>query len=175
MGSFVGQLRETASLLFTDPDMLYIAITILGATVMPHNLYLHSSIVQTRKYERTASGKAEAVRFANIDSASSLTLALFVNAAILIMAAAVFHRGGHPEVAEIGDAYKLLAPILGAAGASVMFAVALLASGQNSTITGTLAGQVVIKGFLNITLPGWLRRLITRLIAIVPAVIVTAL
>lgn len=161
--------------LFTDPDMLYIAITILGATVMPHNLYLHSSIVQTRKYERTASGKAEAVRFANIDSASSLTLALFVNAAILIMAAAVFHRGGHPEVAEIGDAYKLLAPILGAAGASVMFAVALLASGQNSTITGTLAGQVVIKGFLNITLPGWLRRLITRLIAIVPAVIVTAL
>ena len=161
--------------LFTDPDMLYIAITILGATVMPHNLYLHSSIVQTRKYERTASGKAEAVRFANIDSASSLTLALFVNAAILIVAAAVFHRGGHPEVAEIGDAYNLLAPMLGAAGASVMFAVALLASGQNSTITGTLAGQVVMEGFLNITLPGWLRRLITRLIAIVPAVIVTAL
>ena len=112
--------------------------------------------------------KAEAVRFANIDSASSLTLALFVNAAILIVAAAVFHRGGHPEVAEIGDAYKLLAPMLGAAGASVMFAVALLASGQNSTITGTLAGQVVMEGFLNITLPGWLRRLITRLIAIVP-------
>ncbi len=161
--------------LFTDPDMLYIAITILGATVMPHNLYLHSSIVQTRRYERTRSGKAEAVRFANIDSASSLTLALFVNAAILIVAAAVFHRGGHPEVAEIGDAYKLLAPMLGAAGASVMFAVALLASGQNSTITGTLAGQVVMEGFLNITLPGWLRRLITRLIAIVPAVIVTAL
>jgi manganese transport protein len=161
--------------LFTDPDMLYIAITILGATVMPHNLYLHSSIVQTRRYERSASGKAEAVRFANIDSASSLTLALFVNAAILVVAAAVFHRGGHPEVAEIGDAYKLLAPMLGAAGASVMFAVALLASGQNSTITGTLAGQVVMEGFLHITLPGWLRRLITRLIAIVPAVIVTAL
>jgi len=161
--------------LFTDPDMLYIAITILGATVMPHNLYLHSSIVQTRRYERSASGKAEAVRFANIDSASSLTLALFVNAAILVVAAAVFHRGGHPEVAEIGDAYKLLAPMLGAAGASVMFAVALLASGQNSTITGTLAGQVVMEGFLNISLPGWLRRLITRLIAIVPAVIVTAL
>jgi manganese transport protein len=161
--------------LFTDPDMLYIAITILGATVMPHNLYLHSSIVQTRRYERSPSGKAEAVRFANIDSASSLTLALFVNAAILIVAAAVFHRGGHPEVAEIGDAYKLLTPMLGAAGASVMFAIALLASGQNSTITGTLAGQVVMEGFLNLTLPGWLRRLITRLIAIVPAVIVTAL
>jgi manganese transport protein len=161
--------------LFTDPDMLYIAITILGATVMPHNLYLHSSIVQTRRYERSPSGKAEAVRFANIDSAGSLTLALFVNAAILIVAAAVFHRGGRPEVAEIGDAYKLLTPMLGAAGASVMFAIALLASGQNSTITGTLAGQVVMEGFLNITLPGWLRRLVTRLIAIVPAVIVTAL
>ncbi len=160
--------------IFSDPNMLYIAITILGATVMPHNLYLHSSIVQTRQYERSPSGKAEAVRFANIDSATSLTLALFVNAAILVVAAAVFHRGGHPEVAEIGDAYKLLAPMLGAAGASVMFAVALLASGQNSTITGTLAGQVVMEGFLNITLPGWLRRLITRLIAIVPAVIVTA-
>ena len=161
--------------LFSDPDMLYVAITILGATVMPHNLYLHSSIVQTRKYPRTPEGKKEAVRFSNIDSASSLTLALFVNAAILIVAAAVFHRGGHPEVAEIGDAYKLLAPMLGAAGASIMFAVALLASGQNSTITGTLAGQIVMEGFLHITLPGWLRRLITRLIAIVPAVIVTAI
>lgn len=161
--------------LFSDPDMLYIAITILGATVMPHNLYLHSSIVQTRRYARNTKGKVEAIRFANIDSAASLTLALFVNAAILIVAAAVFHRGGHPEVAEIGDAYKLLAPMLGTAGASAMFAVALLASGQNSTITGTLAGQVVMEGFLNITLPGWLRRLITRLIAIVPAVIVTAL
>ncbi len=160
--------------LFTDPDQLYIAITILGATVMPHNLYLHSSIVQTRKYERTATGKVEAVRFANIDSAFSLTLALFVNAAILVVAAAVFHRGGHTEVAEIGDAYKLLAPMLGVGSASVMFAVALLASGQNSTITGTLAGQIVMEGFLHITLPGWLRRLITRLLAIVPAVIVTA-
>ncbi len=161
--------------LFSNPDMLYIAITILGATVMPHNLYLHSSIVQTRRYARNTKGKVEAIRFANTDSAASLTLALFVNAAILIIAAAVFHRGGHPEVAEIGDAYKLLAPMLGTAGASAMFAVALLASGQNSTITGTLAGQIVMEGFLNITLPGWLRRLITRLIAIVPAVIVTAL
>ncbi len=161
--------------LFSDPDLLYIGITILGATVMPHNLYLHSSIVQTRRYKRTVEGKAEAIRFSNIDSAASLTMALFVNAAILVVAAAVFHRGGHPEVAEIGDAYKLLAPMLGAAGASVMFAVALLASGQNSAITGTLAGQGVMEGFLNISLPGWLRRLITRLIAIVPAVIVTAL
>ena len=171
LASFVTPPRS----LFTDPDMLYIGITILGATVMPHNLYLHSSIVQTRKYERSASGKAEAIRFANIDSASSLTLALFVNAAILIVAAAVFHRGGHPEVAEIGDAYKLLAPMLGTAGAGTLFAITLLASGQNSTITGTLAGQVVMEGFLNITLPGWLRRLVTRLIAILPAVIVTAL
>ena len=161
--------------LFSDPDMLYIGITILGATVMPHNLYLHSSIVQTRRYARSVKGKIEAIRFANIDSAASLTLALFVNAAILVVAAAVFHRGGRPEVAEIGDAYKLLAPMLGAAGASAIFAVALLASGQNSTITGTLAGQVVMEGFLDITLPGWLRRLVTRLIAIVPAVIVTAL
>ncbi len=161
--------------LFTDPDLLYIAITILGATVMPHNLYLHSSIVQTRRYERSAGGKAEAVRLANIDSAGALTLALLVNAAILVVAAAVFHRGGHPEVAEIGDAYKLLAPMLGVGGASVMFAVALLASGQNSTITGTLAGQIVMEGFLDIRLPGWLRRLVTRLIAIVPAVVVAAL
>ena len=142
---------------------------------MPHNLYLHSSIVQTRRYERSAGGKAEAVRLANIDSAGALTLALLVNAAILIVAAAVFHHGGHPEVAEIEDAYKLLAPMLGVGGASVMFAVALLASGQNSTITGTLAGQIVMEGFLDIRLPGWLRRLVTRLIAIVPAVVVTAL
>ncbi len=161
--------------IFSDPDMLYVAIAILGATVMPHNLYLHSSIVQTRRYERSAVGKAEAIRFANIDSATSLTLALFVNAAILVVAAAVFHRGGHPEVAEIGDAYKLLAPMLGGAGASVMFAVALLASGQNSTITGTLAGQVVMEGFLEIHLPGWLRRLVTRMLAIVPAIFVAAL
>ncbi len=153
--------------------MLYIAIGILGATVMPHNLYLHSSIVQTRAYPRTPEGKREAIRFANIDSATALMLALFVNAAILIVAASVFHRGGHTEVAEIGDAYKLLTPMLGVAGASTMFAVALLASGQNSTITGTLAGQVVMEGFLEIHLPSWLRRLITRLAAIIPTVIVT--
>jgi manganese transport protein len=159
--------------ILTNPDMLYIAIGILGATVMPHNLYLHSAIVQTRDYQRTPKGKREAIRFASIDSAVALMLALFVNAAILIVAAAVFHRGGHPEVAEIGDAYKLLSPMLGVAAASTMFAVALLASGQNSTITGTLAGQVVMEGFLDIRLPGWLRRLITRSLAIIPTVIVT--
>jgi len=159
----------------TNPEMLYIAIGILGATVMPHNLYLHSSIVQTRDYPRTPEGKREAIRFANIDSATALMLALFVNAAILIVAAAVFHRGGHPEVAEIGDAYKLLTPMLGTVGASTMFAVALLASGQNSTITGTLAGQVVMEGFLHIRVAGWLRRLITRSLAIIPTVIVTLL
>src|SRR5271170_4849267 len=140
-----------------DPEMLYIAIGILGATVMPHNLYLHSSIVQTRDYPRTPSGKREAIRFANIDSATALMLALFVNSAILIVAAAVFHRNGRFEVAEIGDAYKLLSPMLGVAGASTMFAVALLAAGQNSTITGTLAGQIVMEGFLNIRLAPWLR------------------
>ena len=158
-----------------DPAMLFIAISILGATVMPHNLYLHSSIVQTRNYPRTEEGKREAIRFANLDSVSALTLALFVNAAILIVAAAVFHRGGHPEVAEIQDAFRLLTPMLGFAGASTIFAVALLASGQNSTLTGTLAGQIVMDGFLHIRVPGWLRRLITRSLAIVPAVFVAFL
>ena len=158
-----------------DPAMLFIAISILGATVMPHNLYLHSSIVQMRDYPRTKEGKREAIRFANLDSAFALTLALFVNAAILIVAAAVFHRGGHPEVAEIQDAFRLLTPMLGFAGASTIFAVALLASGQNSTLTGTLAGQVVMEGFLQIRLPGWQRRLITRSLAILPAVLVTSL
>ena len=154
----------------SDGSMLYIAIGILGATVMPHNLYLHSSIVQTRRYEETADGKREAVRFAFIDSTIALTMALFINGAILIVAAATFHTSGHSEVAEIQDAYKLLSPLLGA-GASAVFALALLASGQNSTLTGTLAGQIVMEGFLNIRLRPWLRRLITRLIAIVPAAI----
>jgi manganese transport protein len=152
----------------TDSSMLYIAIGILGATVMPHNLYLHSSIVQTRKYEETGEGKREAVRFAFIDSTLALTMALFINAAILIVAASTFHTSGHTEVAEIQDAHKLLTPLLGG-GASAVFALALLASGQNSTLTGTLAGQIVMEGFLNIRLRPWLRRLITRLIAIVPA------
>jgi manganese transport protein len=142
---------------------------------MPHNLYLHSAIVQTRDYARTPKGKREAIRFANIDSAVALTLALFVNAAILVVAAAVFHRAGHFEVAEIEDAYKLLSPMLGVAGASTLFAVALLASGQNSTITGTLAGQVVMEGFLNLRLKPWKRRLVTRLLAIVPTVIIAIL
>ena len=155
----------------SNPAMLYVAIGILGATVMPHNLYLHSSIVQTRQYEETSEGKHEAVKFAFIDSTIALSFALFINAAILIVAAATFHTSGHSEVAEIQDAYKLLTPLLGA-GASTMFALALLASGQNSTLTGTLAGQIVMEGFLNIRIRPWLRRLITRLIAIVPAVIV---
>ena len=155
--------------------MLYIAIGILGATVMPHNLYLHSSIVQTRKYVDTAESKREAIRFATIDSAVALMFALFINAAILIMAAATFHGTGHQDVAEIGDAYQLLSPLLGTTLASVLFAVALLCSGQNATLTGTLAGQIVMEGFINLRLRPWLRRLITRLIAIVPAIIVIAL
>jgi len=156
----------------TDPGMLYIAIGILGATVMPHNLYLHSSIVQTRKYGDSDDSRRDAVRFASIDSAIALTSALFINAAILVMAAAVFHGTGHEDVADITDAYMLLAPLLGTTAASVLFAVALLLSGQNATLTGTLAGQIVMEGFLSIRLRPWLRRLITRLIAIIPAVLV---
>ncbi|HEX4757555.1 MAG TPA: Nramp family divalent metal transporter [Terracidiphilus sp.] len=158
----------------TNPGMLYIAIGILGATVMPHNLYLHSSIVQSRNYKRTPAGKREAVFMANVDSALALTVALFVNAAILIVAAAVFHSRGLFQVAAIEDAYKLLSPLLGATGASTLFAIALLASGQNSSITGTLAGQVVMEGFVHIKLPQWKRRMITRSIAILPTIIVVA-
>jgi manganese transport protein len=161
--------------IISNPAMLYIAIGILGATVMPHNLYLHSSIVQTRHVLPDAASKREAIRFATLDSTVALFFAFFINAAILIMAAATFHSSGHSEVADIGDAFRLLSPLLGTGIASVLFAVALLASGQNSTITGTLAGQIVMEGFLNIRLPAWLRRLITRLIAIIPAVIVTAM
>ncbi|PHX65267.1 MAG: divalent metal cation transporter [Gemmatimonadetes bacterium] len=161
--------------IFTNPEMLYIAIGILGATVMPHNLYLHSSIVQTRKYEETAEGKREAVRFAFLDSTIALSFALFINAAILIVAAATFHTSGNTDVAEIQDAHKLLTPLLGVAGASAVFALALLASGQNSTLTGTLAGQIVMEGFLNLRIRPWLRRLITRAIAIVPAAFVAVL
>lgn len=159
----------------TNPAALYIAIGILGATVMPHNLYLHSSIVQTRNFERNETGKREAIRFATLDSTVALLFAFFINAAILILASAAFHGTEYANVADISDAYKLLTPVLGATFASVLFGVALLASGQNSTLTGTLAGQIVMEGFLNIRLRPWLRRLITRLIAIVPAVIVTAL
>ena len=161
--------------IITNPDMLYIAIGILGATVMPHNLYLHSSIVQSRRYKRTPEGKREAIFMANVDSALALTVALFVNAAILVVAAAVFNRSGHFEVAAIQDAYKLLSPLVGAAGASTVFAIALLASGQNSSITGTLAGQVVMEGFIHIKVAPWLRRLITRSLAIIPTIIVVAI
>ncbi|GAB3250419.1 Nramp family divalent metal transporter [Larkinella harenae] len=159
----------------TNPGMLYIAIGILGATVMPHNLYLHSSIVQTRNFARTDSGRRNAIKFATIDSTVSLFMAFFINAAILILSAAAFHTSGNHDVADITDAHRLLDPLLGATLASILFAIALLASGQNSTLTGTLAGQIVMEGFLNIRLKPWLRRLITRLIAIVPALIVTLL
>jgi len=159
----------------TNPTMLYIAIGILGATVMPHNLYLHSATVQTRAYDQTPTGKRDAVKWATIDSTIALSLALFVNAAILILAAAAFHTIGRTDVAEIQDAYQLLTPTLGAAAASTLFAVALLASGQNSTITATLAGQIVMEGFLHLRMSPVLRRLITRGLAIVPTVIVAAI
>ena len=155
-----------------NQTMLYVSIGILGATVMPHNLYLHSSIVQTRRYEPTPDGRREAIKFATIDSTFALMFALFINAAILVLSAAAFHWSGHQDVAEIQEAYKLLSPTLGVGVASTLFALALLASGQNSTLTGTLAGQIVMEGFLNIRLRPWLRRLITRAIAIVPAVCV---
>ncbi len=158
-----------------NPEMLYIAIGILGATVMPHNLYLHSSIVQTRAYPRTDEGKREAIRFATIDSTVALTLALFVNASILIMAASVFHANGRFDVAEIETAYELLSPMLGVAAASTLFALALLASGTNSTITATLAGQITTQGFLRLRIPAYQQRLITRAIAVVPVVVVTAM
>jgi manganese transport protein len=158
-----------------DPAMLYIALGILGATVMPHNLYLHSSIVQTRKYGDTHAGKAEAIRFATLDSSIALMSALFINAGILVIAAAVFHGTRYESVADIGDAHQLLSPLLGTQAAGILFALALLCSGQNATLTGTLAGQIVMEGFVNIRLRPWLRRLITRLVAIVPAIIVVYL
>ncbi len=159
----------------TDPAALYLAIGIIGATVMPHNLYLHSSIVQTRAYERTDQGRRSALRWALADSTIALSLALFVNAAILILAAAVFHAHGRTDVQEIEQAHELLAPMLGVGLASTLFAVALLASGINSTVTATLAGQIVMEGFLHLRLPPWARRLLTRGLAIVPVVAVTSL
>jgi manganese transport protein len=160
--------------LFTNREMLYLAIGMLGATVMPHNLYLHSSVVLTRAIERTREGLRTAMRYNFLDSVIALNLAFFINAAILVMAAASFHRHGMTQVAEIQDAYHTLSPLLGIPFASVLFALALLCSGQNSTLTGTLAGQIVMEGFLNIRLAPWLRRLITRLVAIVPAIIAVA-
>lgn len=159
----------------TNPNALYIAIGILGATVMPHNLYLHSSIVQTRAYPRDDAGKALAIRFGTIDSTLALAFAFFINAAILVMAAATFHGTEHADVADIADAHRLLTPVLGATFASIAFAIALLASGQSSTLTGTLAGQIVMQGFINLNLKPWQTRLLTRMIAIVPAVIVASL
>ena len=159
----------------TDPGMLYIAIGILGATVMPHNLYLHSSIVQTRNFKKDETGKRSAIRFATIDSTVSLALAFFINGSILILAASAFHANGHFEIADITDAYHLLDPVLGVSLAGIFFALALLASGQSSTLTGTLAGQIVMEGFLNIRLKPWIRRLLTRGIAIIPALIVSYL
>ena len=154
----------------TNPAMLYVAIGIIGATVMPHNLYLHSSIVQTRNYDKTESGKRDAIKWATIDSTIALMLALFVNAAILIVAAVAFHTSGHQDVADIGQAFQLLSPLLGLGIASLLFAIALLASGVNSTVTATLAGQIVMEGFLRLRIPHWARRLITRGLAIVPVV-----
>jgi len=164
-----------SSEIVANPEMLYIAIGIIGATVMPHNLYLHSSIVQTRAYERSDAGRRDAIKWATADSTIALMLALFINAAILVVAAATFHKSGHADVAEIGQAFELLSPLLGLGIASTLFAVALLASGLNSTVTATLAGQIVMEGFLDLRLPSWARRLVTRGIAIVPVVIVTAL
>jgi manganese transport protein len=155
-----------------NAEMLYIAISILGATVMPHNLYLHSSIVQTRKYQDDVDSKREAIRFATIDSSVALMSALFINGAILVVASATFHGTEHESIADISDAYKMLSPLLGTSVASTVFALALLFSGQNATLTGTLAGQIVMEGFISLRLRPWLRRLITRFIAIVPAIIV---
>src|SRR5205814_9089027 len=155
LGAVLGGFVPRAKIL-THPGMLYVAIGIIGATVMPHNLYLHSSIVQTRKFERTPAGKREAIKFGTIDSSAALMFALFINGAILVLAASAFHWSGHRNVAEIQDAFKLLSPLLGVSLASILFAVALLASGQNSTLTGTLAGQIVMEGFLNIRITPWL-------------------
>ncbi len=155
-----------------NKEMLYIAIGIIGATVMPHNLFLHSSIVQTRSFNLDQRGKKEAIKFSTIDSTLALTLAFFVNAAILVVAAATFHKAGLTEVSDIGEAYKLLTPLLGTSLASIVFGLSLLASGQNSTLTGTLTGQIIMEGFLNLRIKPWIRRLITRLIAIVPALII---
>jgi manganese transport protein len=172
-GAVLGGFVPRAEILH-NKEMLYVSIGILGATVMPHNLYLHSSIIQTRKFAPTPEGKREAIKFGTIDSTVALMLALFINAAILVLAAAAFHWSGHADVAEIQTAYRLLSPVLGVTAAGTIFALALLASGQNSTLTGTLAGQVVMEGFLNFRLPPWLRRLVTRLVAIVPAIVVIA-
>ena len=159
--------------IITNPDMLYLALGILGATVMPHNLYLHSGVVQTRAYGGGSAEKREAIMFATIDSTIALTFALLINASILILAAATFNKAGKTDVAELDQVYSFLAPMLGSAIAPTLFGIALLCCGLNSTVTATLAGQIVMEGFLDIRLPSWARRLITRSIAIVPAAVVT--
>jgi len=169
-GIVSGVVPTTA--LFRNREMLYVAIGILGATVMPHNLYLHSSIVQTRKYGNDEASRGEAMRFATLDTLVALMSALFINGAILVVAAATFHGTSYERVADISDAYKLLAPLLGTSLASTLFALALLFSGQNATLTGTLAGQIVMEGFLELRVRPWLRRLGTRLFAIIPALVV---
>lgn len=174
-GTILHAMFVPSSEIVTNPAMLYIAIGIIGATVMPHNLYLHSSIVQTRAYERTEAGKRDAIKWATVDSTIALMLALFVNASILIVSAVAFHGTGHQDVAEIQDAYQLLSPLLGLGIASTLFAVALLASGMNSTVTATLAGQIVMEGFLRLRIPKWARRLVTRGLAIIPVVVITAI
>jgi len=168
-----GLIPETR--IVSDPTMLYVAVGIIGATVMPHNLYLHSAIVQAKPFARTPAGRREAIRFAGIDSTIALTFALLINAAILILAAATFHSQGRIEIAGLEEAHHLLSPMLGAPLAGTLFALALLAAGQNSSVTGTLAGQIVMEGFLSIRLPVWLRRIATRLAAIVPVLVTMAL
>jgi manganese transport protein len=175
VGALLHGLLVPSPQIVANPAMLYVAIGIIGATVMPHNLYLHSSIVQTRAFEHTDEGLRDAIKWATADSTIALMLALFVNAAILIVAAVAFHETGHQDVAEIGQAFQLLSPLLGLGIASVLFAVALLASGLNSTVTATLAGQIVMEGFLRLHIPNWARRLLTRGLAIIPVVAVTAL
>jgi manganese transport protein len=171
-GGVIRGLLPTPALV-TNPDMLYLGLGILGATVMPHNLYLHSALVQTRQIGDTPAEKRDAIRLATLDSTLALVFALVINASILVLAAATFFKAGHSEVAELGQAHSLLLPLLGATIAPSLFAVALLCCGLNSAITATLSGQVVMEGFLSIRLAPWLRRLITRAIAIVPAAVVT--
>jgi manganese transport protein len=168
-GILQGYVPQTQIL--RNPEMLYLAIGILGATVMPHNLYLHSSIIQTRQWQQTDEKRWEAIKFGTIDSTVALFFALFINSAILIVSAAVFHESGHQHVAEIQDAYQLLSPLIGVGAASTIFGLALLASGQSSTLTATLAGQIVMEGFVQVRLPPWMRRLVTRLVAMVPAIV----
>jgi len=174
MAAVLGGLVPRAEII-RDPEMLYVAIGIIGATVMPHNLYLHSALVQTRAVDPSVAGKREAIRFATIDSNIALGFALLINAAILILAAATFHTTGHTDIAELQDAYSLISPLLGAPLAATIFALALLLAGQNSTLTGTLAGQIVMEGFLHLRLQPWLRRLVTRALAVIPAAAVVAL